>query len=167
MKCLNSYDLTPGEVIHLPGRNVDIYGPTEADEKDLKNFVLGGQRIDFVSVPFVRKAEEIQKIREILGIEGAHIKIFAKIENHEGLENFDSILQISDGVIIMRKILGLELPAEKVFLAQKWMTWRANLASKTVIVASNILDTMETSLRIKESECIDVASLIIDGCDCI
>ena len=67
----------------------------------------------------------------------------------------------------MRKIQGLELPAEKVFLAQKWMTWRANLASKIVIIASNILDTIETSLRIKESECIDVASLIIDGCDCI
>ena len=127
----------------MPGSNVDIYGPTENDEKDLKNFVLGGQRIDFVSVPFVRKAEEIQKIREILGIEGAHIKIFAKIENHDGLENFDSILQNSDGVIIMRKILGLELPPEKVFLAQKWMTWRANLASKTVVVASNILDSME------------------------
>jgi pyruvate kinase len=165
VKVLNSFDLHGHELIHLPGVNVDIFGPTEADEKDLKQFVLGGQRVDFISVPFVRKAEEIQKIREILGIEGAHIKILAKIENHEGLENFDSILQISDGVIIMRKILGLELPAEKVFLAQKWMIWRANLASKTVIVASNILDTLETAIRIKE--CNDIASLVIDGADCI
>ena len=67
----------------------------------------------------------------------------------------------------MRKILGLELPAEKVFLAQKWMMWRANLASKTVIVASNILDTMEYNIRIKESECMDIANLVIDGADCI
>lgn len=67
----------------------------------------------------------------------------------------------------MRKILGLELPSEKVFLAQKWMTWRANLASKIVIVASNILDTMVKSLRIKEAECYDIASLVIDGADCI
>ena len=67
----------------------------------------------------------------------------------------------------MRKILGLELPPEKVFLAQKWMTWRANLASKTVIVASSILDSMQTSLRIKEAEAIDIAAMIVDGADCV
>lgn len=67
----------------------------------------------------------------------------------------------------MRKVLGMELPAEKVFLAQKWMTWRANLASKTVIVATNILDSMVKDLRIKESECFDIAALIVDGADCI
>jgi pyruvate kinase len=151
----------------LPGVNIDIFGPTEADEKDLKNFVLGGQRIDFISVPFVRKAEEIQKIREVLGVEGQHIKILAKIENLEGLENFESILQISDGIIIMRKILGLEIPVEKVFLAQKWMLCRANLAAKMAIVASNILDSIEKRERIKESEVSDIASLIIDGADCL
>ena len=89
VKCLNSYDLKEHEIIHLPGVNLDIYGPTEQDEMDLKKFVIGGQRIDFVSIPFVRKPEEVQKVREILGIEGQHIKVFAKIENHEGMENFD------------------------------------------------------------------------------
>lgn len=118
-------------------------------------------------MPFVRKPEEIQKVREVLGIEGAHIKILAKIENHEGLENFEQILQISDGVIVMRKQLSLELHVEKVFLAQKWMTWRANLASKTVVIASNILDSMRSSLRLKESEAFDIAQAVIDGVDCI
>lgn len=96
-----------------------------------------------------------------------HIKVFAKIENQEGIENFDQILQEADGIIINRKTIGIELPSEKVFIAQKWMTWRANLASKTVIVASSILENMVTNMRAKESEVQDIANCVIDGVDAI
>ena len=83
---------------------------------DIKDFVLK-YNVDFVSVSFVRKPEDVQKIREILGEEGAYIKVISKIENHEGLENYEEILSLSDGVMIMRKALSLEIPAEKIFVA--------------------------------------------------
>jgi pyruvate kinase len=124
-------------------------------------------QVDFLSIPCVRKPEEIQNIKEKLGIEGSHIKIFAKIENHEGIENFDQILQECDGIIINRKTIGIELPSEKVFIAEKWMTWRANLASKTVVVASQILESMVTNPRAKEGEVQDIANSVIDGVDAI
>jgi pyruvate kinase len=115
----------------------------------------------------VRKPEEVQNVKEKLGMEGAHIRIFSKIENHEGVENFESILAESDGIIINRKTLGIELPSEKVFIAQKWMTWRANLASKTVIVSSQILESMVKNIRPKEAEVQDIANIVADGGDVI
>ena len=115
----------------------------------------------------MRKPEEVQNVKEKLGMEGAHIRIFSKIENHEGVENFESILAESDGIIINRKTLGIELPSEKVFIAQKWMTWRANLASKTVIVSSQILESMVKNIRPKEAEVQDIANIVADGGDVI
>ena len=91
----------------------------------------------------------------------------AKIENHEGVENFEQILAESDGIIINRKTLGIELPPEKVFVAQKWMTWKANLASKTVIVSSQILESMTKGVRPKEAEVLDIANMVVDGTDAI
>lgn len=91
----------------------------------------------------------------------------AKIENHEGVENFEQILTESDGIIINRKTLGIELPPEKVFVAQKWMTWKANLASKTVIVSSQILESMTKGVRPKEDEVLDIANMVLDGTDAI
>ena len=123
--------------------------------------------VDFVSIPCVRKPEEIQNIREKLGIQGSHIKLIAKIENHEGIENYDQILHEADGVIICRKNIGVELPYEKVFIAQKWMTWRANLASKSVIIATSVLESMVNNMRCKESEVQDIGNAVLDGVDAI
>ena len=95
---------------------MDVYQPTEKDEIDIKQFVQKKQ-VDFLTVPSVRKPEEVQNVKEKLGVEGAHIRIFAKIENLEGVENFESILAESDGIIINRKTLSIELPTEKVFIA--------------------------------------------------
>jgi len=89
---------------------------TEKDEDDILEFGLK-KGIDMISVSWVRKASDIEAVRDLLGPRGAHVKVIAKIENEEGMENYDQILAVSDGVMIARQYLGLELSSEKVFIA--------------------------------------------------
>ena len=96
-----------------------------------------------VAISLVRSAENIETVRALLDRnDGASIKIIAKIENSEGLNNFEEILEQADGIMIMRQNLSLELPPEKVFIAQKWMIEKANLAAKPIICASQIFESM-------------------------
>lgn len=85
--------------------------------------------MDFIAASFVRKGSDLDFIREVLGVEGQHIKIISKIENQEGLENYDQILDKTDGIMVARGDLGMEIPIEKVFIAQKMMITRANVRS--------------------------------------
>jgi len=89
-----------------------------------------------IAASFVRKREDVEYIRDVLGPKGAHIKIISKIENHEGLYNYDDVLEESDGIMVARGDLGMELSPEKVFIAQKWMIEKANIAAKPVITAT-------------------------------
>ena len=166
VKCQNSWDLEQNSTVHLPGVPLDMFQPTEKDIADITSFILENQ-IDYVQIPSVKKPEEVQNVRAKLGIQGAHIKIISKIETSEGLENFDAILQESDGINIVRKTLGIDIPVEKVFIAQKWMTWRAQLASKTVIVSSQVLESMVSNIKATEAEVFDIANVVNDGIDCI
>lgn len=121
--------------MNLPGCSIDLPTLTEDDEKDIVDFGLK-RGIDMIAASFIRKASDIQYIWEVLGPKGAHVKIIAKIENHEGLSNFDSILDATDGVMVAWGDLGMEIGPEKLFLAQKWMIDKCNVNAKPVITAT-------------------------------
>jgi pyruvate kinase len=150
----------------LPGVVVKLPTLTPQDEDDLVNFGLV-EGIDMVAASFVRKASDVQCIRETLGPRGLHVKIISKIENQEGLENYDAILQASDGIMVARGDLGMEIPLEKVFIAQKYMIDKANIEGKPIITATQMLESMIQNPRPTRAEVTDIANAVIDGTDCV
>lgn len=116
VKCLNAVKIGEKKNMNLPGAVVTLPTLTAKDEDDLVDFGLE-QNIDFIAASFVRKASDIETIRDVLGPKGSNIKIISKIENQEGLNNYDEILAISDGIMVARGDLGMEIPPEKVFIA--------------------------------------------------
>jgi pyruvate kinase len=135
VKCLNGVKLGEKKNMNLPGAIVDLPTLTEKDEDDLVEFGIKNN-VDFIAASFVRKASDVEYIRDVLGPKGAHIKIISKIENHEGLHNYDEILGTSDGIMVARGDLGMEIPPEKVFIAQKWMIEKANIQAKPIVTAT-------------------------------
>ncbi|WP_127593306.1 pyruvate kinase [Paenibacillus lautus] len=152
--------------VNVPGVAISLPGITEKDANDI---VFGiEQGIDFIAASFVRKASDVLEIRELLKKHnGEHIQIISKIENQQGVDNLDEILEVSDGLMVARGDLGVEIPAEEVPLVQKRMIEKCNLAGKPVITATQMLDSMQRNPRPTRAEASDVANAIFDGTDAI
>lgn len=158
--------LKPRKGVNLPGIRTTLPGVTE---RDIRNIGFGvEQNIEMIAVSFVRKGDDIREVRRILEERGAgHVRIISKIENEEGIDHLDDILEASDGVMVARGDLGVEVPVEKVPAMQKEMIDKCNLAGKPVIVATHMLESMQVNPRPTRAEVSDVYNAVMQGADVV
>ncbi len=151
--------------VNVPGASLSISSLTEKDRADLEFGIRN--KVDYVALSFVRRAEDIIELRSILEKAGSNAHIIAKIETPEALNNIDAILDVSDGIMIARGDLAIEIPAEEVPLVQKMIIHKCNSVGKPVITATQMLESMLESPVPTRAEVSDIANAIIDGTDAI
>ncbi|MEW5783846.1 MAG: pyruvate kinase [Bacillota bacterium] len=151
--------------LNLPEARLNLPALGELDRADLR--LALEQEIHFIAASFTRTREDILEIRRLIEEAGGEAAIIAKIESREGMVNFDSILDVSDGMMVARGDLGVEIPAEEVPLLQKKIIQQCNRAGKPVITATQMLDSMIRNPRPTRAEASDVANAIFDGTDAV
>ncbi len=165
-KALNNGILSNHKGVNLPGSKTNLPSITPKDVDDIKFGIEND--IDFIAASFVRKKEDVYDIRRVLEDHGGeNIKIISKIESQEGVDNLDEIIEASDGIMVARGDLGVEIKTELIPIVQKQIIRKVNMASKPVITATQMLDSMIRNPRPTRAETTDVANAIIDGTDCV
>lgn len=165
-KVLNNGELKNKKGVNVPGVSVNLPGITEKDQSDILFGIEAG--IDFIAASFIRRNSDVLEIRELLEAHnGRHIDIIPKIENQEGIDNIDTILEVSGGLMVARGDLGVEIPPESVPMVQKDLIKKCNLLGKPVITATQMLDSMQKNPRCTRAEASDVANAIYDGTDAV
>ena len=162
---LNSGKMSSRKRVAAPGVSLGLPAVSEQDEKDI---LFGIQNdMDFVAASFIQRAADVEEIRKLIVDHGGHMEIISKIENLEGVKNIDSIIEASDGIMVARGDLGVEIPAEDVPIIQKQIIKKCNAVGKPVVVATQMLESMTTNPRPTRAEVSDVGNAIIDGADVI
>ena len=161
----NSGPMSTKKRVAAPGVSLGLPPVSEQDAKDI---IFGcEQDMDFVAASFIQRPEDVLAIRKLIKEHDGHMEIIPKIENLEGVKNFDKILEVSDGIMVARGDLGVEVPAEDVPLIQKEIIRKCNKAGKPVIVATQMLESMTSNPRPTRAEVSDVGNAILDGTDAI
>jgi pyruvate kinase len=157
--------LTSRKGVNLPNTKVSIPSLTVEDRDNLE-FVLQHD-VEWIGLSFVRNAEDIVELKEIIKARGKTARVIAKIEKPEAIANIDEIIAVSDGIMVARGDLGVEMPMEEVPLLQKMIVQKCRAASKPVIVATQMLESMITTPRPTRAEVNDVANSVLDGADAV
>lgn len=162
----NSIKLGERKNCNLPGVKVNLPVLQQKDREDIVKFAIP-QSVDFIAASFVQCGEDVDLIKKQLGVKGQRIKIISKIENEEGINNIDEIIEKSDGIMVARGDMGMEIPPEDVFVAQKMIIAKCNLVGRPVVTATQMLESMTAAPRPTRAEAGDVANAVLDGTDCV
>lgn len=162
---LNSGKMSSRKRVAAPGVSLGLPAVSEQDERDI---IFGIENdMDFVAASFIQRAADVEEIRALIKKHGGHMEIISKIENLEGVKNIDDIIAASDGIMVARGDLGVEIPAEDVPIIQKDIIKKCNAVGKPVVVATQMLESMTVNPRPTRAEVSDVGNAILDGADAI
>ena len=158
-------EVSSRKAVNVPGKDIGLSAPTDKDVEDIKFAAEKGY--DFVSLSFVKKASDVEEVREILNEHDSEMHIISKIEHKKAVENFDEILEASDAIMVARGDLGVELPPAELPMMQKNMIEKCNKAGKPVITATQMLESMTENPTATRAEISDVANAVLDGSDAV